>query len=185
MGQFQLDPERDPWDRQPGETADQYDWFLHYRNDGERRTLARVAQRFEQKPHRVRTVAHRNQWYARIDAWKAANSAQIQARFREMAEQVLVPWMQGAARMVHLALQSDQNVDPDRALNAATNVIRLAKEPTVSDLIRIAEAGSGGASPGGDQSSVAATIMHALDDHPEARQAAIDAVRRASEQQGH
>src|SRR5690606_38908008 len=46
MAQFQLDPERDPWDRQPGESADQYEWFLHYRNDGERRTLARVAQRF-------------------------------------------------------------------------------------------------------------------------------------------
>lgn len=176
MAQIELDTERDLWDRQPKEPADRYDWFLHWRDDGERRSYARTADRTQQTTKAVRYAAWKFQWEPRLSAWKKAQSEQIQARFGEVVERALVPWAQAATKMIEHALRSDKPPPADRALNAATEVIRLAKEPTVHDLIRIAEAGSEQQS-----SPVTSAIMSALQDYPEARAAAIEAVRTAEQ----
>lgn len=174
MAQIELDADRDPWERQPREPTDRYEWFLNWRDDGERRTYARTAQVTQQTTKTIRYAAWKFQWNARLQAWKRFQSEQIQARFGEVVERALVPWAQAATKMIEFALRAEKAPPADRALNAATEVIRLAKEPTVQDLIRIAEAGR-------DQQSspVTAAIMDALQDYPEARRAAIEAVRAA------
>lgn len=182
MATLTLDTERDPWDRQPGEQAHCYDWFLHYRDEGERRSYARTAERFGCTVKKIRHAAGRDQWQPRLSAWKKAQSEQIQARFGEVVERALVPWAQAATKMIEHALRSEKPPPPDRALNAATEVIRLAKEPTVTDLIRIADAGSNTGSAG--QSRAEHAIMAALDDFPEAKAAAVDAVRAERDQHG-
>ena len=173
MAAFRLDPERDPSDRQPGEPYDQYDWWLHWRNAGERRSYADVARRFGVKPARVRAVALRNRWSERLRLWKAANTRAVQASFAEAFERLLVPWAKGAERMIEIALDGDpESVSPDRALNAATNMIKLAKEPGIVDLAQSVESHSHAAN-----SAPLETLMATLEQFPEAKQAVLDAWR--------
>lgn len=176
MAQIELDTDRDLWDRQPHEPAEKFDWFVNWRDDGERRTYARTAQVTAQTTKTIRYAAWKFRWNERLAAWKKAQSEFIQARFGEVVERALVPWAQAATKMIDHALRSEKPPPADRALNAATEVIRLAKEPTVQDLVRIAEAGSQQQS-----SPVTTAIMQALEDYPQARQAAIEAVREAEQ----
>lgn len=182
---FALDPERDAWDRQPGERAEHHDWFVHWLNDRSRRSYTRTAGRFDVTSAKVRGIAERNLWQQRRRAWEAENSAQVKSRFDELIEQLLVPYAQGLAKLAAWSVQAPtEGVAPDRASAAVTNGLRLVREPSVQDLIRIAEAGSPGQQPGDvpEQPGLTHTIMAALDQFPEARQAAIEAVRQARDQ---
>lgn len=174
MAAFRLDPDRDPSDRQPGESHDQHGWWLHWRNAGERRSYADVARRFEIKPARVRAVAVRNRWSERLRLWKAENTRAVQASFAEAFERLLIPWAKGAERMIEIALDGNPStVSPDRALNAATNMIKLAKEPGVVDLAQSIEANGHAAA----NSAPFDTLMATLEEFPEAKQAVLDSWR--------
>lgn len=63
-----LDPGRDPWDRQPDETAYRHGQFVAYRDLGRARTLRKVAETLARHPAYVRTVAAAYRWAERAEA---------------------------------------------------------------------------------------------------------------------
>lgn len=87
-----------------------------------------------------------------------------------MIEQGLAPFAQAFARLSALAVQNPgESVPPDRALQAATSALRVAREPEVQALIR-----THGDSQ--DQYLIGDTILTALNAHPEAKAAALEAL---------
>lgn len=64
-----LAPDRDPWDRQPGETDRSYGQFAIYRDQGRRRTLAQTAEFLTLNANHVRQVAAAKLWRKRAEAW--------------------------------------------------------------------------------------------------------------------
>lgn len=171
MAGFKLDPERDPWERQPGESPDQYEWWLHWRNAGERRTYAATAARFGIRPARVQATAGRNSWRERLRLWKADNTRSVQVMFAERLEDMLLSWADGAGRMIEHANEGDlENVPPDRALNAATNMLKLARD---ADMMKLIEPDVGS----GTSTATFDALMKALDPFPDAKRAVLDAWR--------
>jgi len=63
-----LDPELDPWDRQPGETTYRYGQFRLYLDAGRARTLRNVAETLTRHPAYVRAVAAAYRWSERAEA---------------------------------------------------------------------------------------------------------------------
>lgn len=169
--QYRRDPNRDAWERQPGEPGETFDWFAHWRGEGHRRSYARTAARFDTTTAKVRGAAARYDWTGRLQEWRAANSAQVKERFDELMEQGLAPFAQGFARLSALSATNDgDTVSPDRAGSSAAAMLRVAKEPSTQELIRIYQAGA-------DQLDVGSTILTALEQHPEAKAAAIRALQ--------
>lgn len=166
---------RDPWARQVGETAEQHDWFTHWRNEGHRRSHTRTATQFEVRPDAVTRVARRNKWTERLGAWQAANSAQLAERYAEVVEAGLVPFAQAFAKLAAHAVTVDlKTVSGDRALAAATGALRVIKEPGVADLIRISAAGGGSREIDG-----LAVVLDTLARFPDAHDAVLDALGTA------
>lgn len=64
-----LDPAREPWERQPGETERSYAHFALYRDLGRIRTLAQAAETLALNPSYLRGVAAAAQWADRAAAW--------------------------------------------------------------------------------------------------------------------
>jgi hypothetical protein len=127
---------RDRWDRQVGEPAEEYDWFVQYRNDGARRSHARVADRFRIPRTRVDRVAKQNKWAERYGAFKAHNSAELRERYRDLLEQTAVPFVQGLLKLsARVAVADVSKLPVDRAFAALTNGLRLATTPGLADLI--------------------------------------------------
>jgi hypothetical protein len=168
----------DPWERQHGETAEQFDWFAQWRNDGHRRTFTRTAEKFQVTTARVAGAAKRNQWQYRLGAWKAANSQAIHERYSDLAEQALVPFIQATARLAAHAAQADlAKLPADRALVAATGALRLVKEPDVTDLIRISAAGAG--APPRELDVLSLVLDQLAERFPDAHDAVLDALGAA------
>ncbi|GAA0607645.1 hypothetical protein GCM10010174_26020 [Kutzneria viridogrisea] len=168
--------DRDPWARQPGETGEAFDWFSHWRNDGHRRSYARVAERFAVSYRRVVGAARRGEWQARLDAYRTANSAALRERATELIEQGLAPFAQGFARMSALAVTGPADrVPPDRALAAAATALRTLRDPVVRELLRAPE------EP--EQTREIDLVELVLDQlaqrWPEAHDAVLDALRNA------
>ncbi|MFF3665442.1 hypothetical protein [Microtetraspora malaysiensis] len=66
---IQLDPNIDPWERQPGETATRHGQFCAYRDQGRTRTLRKAAQTLTRADAWVRQVAAAFRWRERAEAW--------------------------------------------------------------------------------------------------------------------
>lgn len=179
---FRFAPGRDVWERQTGERAEEHDWFLHWLNDGHRRTYVRTAERFEVSRDRVTGAAKRNIWSERLAGFKAHQSEQIRERFDDLTEQGLVPFAQSMARLAAHAASADlAKVPADRALLAAATALRVIKEPDVRDLIRLADANAAAAR----EFDVAGLILDQLAEHfPEAHDAVLDALGEATQQAG-
>jgi hypothetical protein len=64
-----LDPDLDPWERQPGESPKRYGQFATYRDLGRTRTMAKVAETLTLNPGYVRQVGAAMQWTARAEAY--------------------------------------------------------------------------------------------------------------------
>lgn len=164
----------DPWERQTGEPAEEFDWFTHWRNDGHRRSHQRTADRFETKVVRINRVAKQNQWSARLAAYRASNSAALQERFRDIVEQSLVPFAQGVARMAVHTVQADlTKVPADRAMLAVSTALRVIKEPDVAALIQVSNVNVAGSR----EIDLADFILSALAERfPEAHDLVLDAM---------
>lgn len=173
---FRYAADRDPWDRQLGESGEEHDWWLHWRGDGHRRTYARTAERFEVRRDRVARVAKRNRWADRLIAWKQHNSDQVRERFEDLIEASLVPFAQGIARMAaHAVTAPTEKIPADRALVAATAALRVVKEPDVRDLIRLSHAQTG------QDINLAHLILDTLAARfPEAHDQVLDAIEHAA-----
>lgn len=133
---FQYRTDRDLWERQGGERAEEFDWFQHWLHDGHRRSYARTAEKFEVKRDRVARVGRQNRWADRAAAYRANQSRQVNERFNDIAEAALVPFAQGMARLAaHAATTDPTEVSPEKALTAATNAMRVIKEPSIRELL--------------------------------------------------
>lgn len=64
-----LDPERDPWEQQPGETDRQYGQFSVYRDLGKARTVAKTAETVAKNASYLRRVAAAGKWRDRAAAY--------------------------------------------------------------------------------------------------------------------
>ena len=170
---------RDMWDRQLGEPAEEYDWFLHWRNEAHRRTYVATALKFGISPVTVTRVAKQNRWPERLLAWKADNSRLLHERFTDLLEQSMVPFAQGMVRMAaHTARAPLDKIPADRAMTAFAAALRVIKEPGIADLIRISAA-SGMANR---EIDLAAVILDRLAaQFPEAHDAVLDALDAATQ----
>jgi len=87
---LRLHPDRDPWERQPGETERSYAHFCFYRDAGRSRTLAQSAELLALNASYIRDVASAALWAERASAWdREADrlyAEQMAARRRDMAE---------------------------------------------------------------------------------------------------
>jgi hypothetical protein len=177
---FTFADDRPHWERQLGEPAEEYDWWLHWRNEGHRRSHQRVADRFEVTAARVNRVAKQNCWQVRLDSWKAHNSREIRERFDDLLEAGLVPFAQGFARLSAWAVQAPtEKLPADRALVAAATALRVIKEPTVQDMIRLNTAQDANAKR---ELDVVDLVLRALaEQYPEAHDAVLDAITAAAD----
>jgi hypothetical protein len=85
-----LDAERDPWERQPGESALAYGQYCMYRDMGRTRTLAQAAELLTRSHPYLRAVAAAGHWADRAAAWDREQdriyTEQLTQRRRDMAE---------------------------------------------------------------------------------------------------
>ncbi|MEU8870454.1 hypothetical protein AB0D24_04675 [Streptomyces javensis] len=64
-----LNPELDPWERQPNETPHKHGQFATYRDLGRTRTLTEAAQRLTLAYGHVRNLAAQYRWRERVEAY--------------------------------------------------------------------------------------------------------------------
>lgn len=178
MSSFRYATDRDSWDRQIGESGEQHDWFLHWRNEGHRRSYSRVAEVFEVSAAVVTRAARRNKWTERLAEYQAENSRQLAARFAEVVETGLVPFAQAFALLSAHAVTADLSKIPaDRALAAATAALRVIKEPGVADLIKISAAAAGSR----EVDALGLVLDRLAVEFPDAHDAVLDALGAATD----
>lgn len=175
---FRLDPASDAWDRQPGEPAEEFDWWQHYRNEGHRRTHQRTAEKFDVKVSAINRVARQNQWASRIAALRRFEKQQVADRVDNLVDQALAPYTQAVAKFAaHAATQDLSNLPADRALSQVTAAMRaLMPDEERHALHRPPDLATSG---DGAQVDIGHLVLNALVDYPEARQAVLDAFRNA------
>ncbi|MGA5599618.1 hypothetical protein ACPCUF_01030 [Streptomyces griseoincarnatus] len=78
-----LDPNLDPWERQPGESAHKHGQFATYRDLGRTRTLTDAAQRLTVAYGHVRNLAAQYRWRERVEAYDRHLDRQYEAMWLE------------------------------------------------------------------------------------------------------
>lgn len=118
-----LDPDLDPWDRQPGETTTRYAQFRTYVDDGRKRTLRKVAETLTRNQGYVRQVSTAYQWVIRAEAYD---------RWRDQQDELI--WVDARRR----AAQDDATI-LDAAVRKIAERIRSLNpaDLTPSDLVRL------------------------------------------------
>ncbi|MGW4731816.1 hypothetical protein ACWEQC_22080 [Streptomyces shenzhenensis] len=74
-----LDPDLDPWERQPHETPHKHGQFVTYRDLGRTRTLTEAAQRLTLAYGHVRNLAAQFRWRDRVEAYDRHLDRQYEA----------------------------------------------------------------------------------------------------------
>ncbi|MFD6094762.1 hypothetical protein ACFVWN_01005 [Nocardiopsis flavescens] len=64
-----IDPDRDPWEQQPGETDTQYGWFRAHLEAGLGRTVGATADTVNKNPSYLREIAGLRLWRQRVTAY--------------------------------------------------------------------------------------------------------------------
>lgn len=175
MSGFRYADGRPMWDRQTGETGEQFDWFRHWLNDDHRRSHPRVAERFDVPVTRVAAAARRNRWTERAAAHRAHNSVELRRRFNEITESTLVPFAGALRRLAAHAVTAAplQKVTADRAVLALTAGLKTISDPAVMALIRD-DAAQGAANREIDALDLVLDVLAA--NHPEAHDAVLEAI---------
>ena len=78
-----LDPDLDPWERQPAETAKKHGQFVTIRDLGRTRTLTEAAQRLTLAYGHVRNLAAAGRWRERVEAYDRHLDRQYEAMWLE------------------------------------------------------------------------------------------------------
>jgi len=82
------DDDRQPWDRQPDETAKAFQAFQVYRDMGPHRSIVKVADEMGYKsPRHVKRWSSENDWVARVDKYIDHQDKQRQRKFRQLRDQ--------------------------------------------------------------------------------------------------
>ncbi|MFJ7489697.1 hypothetical protein ACIQZB_00300 [Streptomyces sp. NPDC097727] len=78
-----LDPDLDPWERQPNETPHKHGQLVTYRDIGRTRTLTEAAQRLTLAYGHVRNLAAQYRWRERVEAYDRHLDRQYEAMWLE------------------------------------------------------------------------------------------------------
>ncbi|MDQ0683601.1 hypothetical protein QFZ56_002564 [Streptomyces achromogenes] len=78
-----LDPDPDPWERHPNETAHKHGQFITYRDIGRTRTLTEAAQRLTLAYGHVRNLAAQYRWRERVEAYDRHLDRQYESMWLE------------------------------------------------------------------------------------------------------
>ncbi|MFV5998958.1 hypothetical protein ACNPQM_43330 [Streptomyces sp. NPDC056231] len=78
-----LDPDLDPWERQPNETPHKHGQLTIYRDIGRTRTLTEAAQRLTLAYGHVRNLAAQYRWRERVEAYDRHLDRQYEAMWLE------------------------------------------------------------------------------------------------------
>lgn len=135
LTRIELDPDRAPWDRQPGESQRRYDAFRVYLELGRGRTLAKAAHQLGKNADYVRHLAATGQWQTRIRAWNEHLDAVYQARFIERAQQaaeedasLLRTAMEHVSDAVAAHRESGEPLSPDQAIRWMDIVLKYRRQ---------------------------------------------------------
>lgn len=131
--------DRDPWERQPGESQKQYARFGFYRDLGRLRTLAQVHRLLVEtgdsiKSDTLRQTAYEFRWKDRAEAWDIAQDAAAQEklikarlemvdRHQKIAKGLLAKALE-ALRIIPVAEMT--SADVVRYIKLATDIERIA-----------------------------------------------------------
>jgi hypothetical protein len=144
------DDEHDPWDRERGESARQYERFRVYLGLGPQRRLTTVRERLGSLGDAIgypalRQVSSAHRWAARADAWdRHHDAAEIEA-LRVARRDMITRHRRIAIDLAEVALRALRDLDERigdvsmgdvvRALKLATDLERITLgEPTVIDV---------------------------------------------------
>jgi hypothetical protein len=83
LAPLDLDPDLDPWERQPGETVRRHSQFAVYRDLGRVRTLTKVAETLTLNAGYVRQVSAAMRWVERAEAWDRHRDVLAQTQWLE------------------------------------------------------------------------------------------------------
>lgn len=175
-----LDPELDPWDRQPGETSTRYAQFLIYRNLGRKRTKREVAETLTRNAGYVRQVAAAYLWTPRAEAydrWREQRDEHLWLEERRKAHQDDATILDAAVRKLGQRLVALQPADltPSDMVRLLDVTMRHRRALFGDPVATVAVTG-----PGGDP--IAVQLADLAQMSPEQRHAAVvglaDDVRR-------
>lgn len=110
---IEYDPEIDPWERQPTESARNHGLFLMYREFGRIRTVAQVAEMSSLSYGAVARIARFNDWVERAGRWDAELDRIAMIRLTDAREEMAKTHARAAQALMAKALARLQTLDVD------------------------------------------------------------------------
>lgn len=129
-----LDPARDPWDIQPGESRPMYDRFCTYRDAGLKRSVRSLAEQTGKSVAYLHQVAYRHHWISRAQAFDAEQRRLRGLRMEAERDRMVDDHLRIAKAMLAKAAAGLMQLDHTKL--TATEIVRLVE--TLSKLERAA-----------------------------------------------
>lgn len=126
--------EIEPWERQEGETSKQFEAFVAYRDMGEERSLAKVAQKLSKTKPLMSRWSAANNWVERCAAWDREQDRILREQQIKDIKKMRKRHADTGALMIAVASKSlSKMFDENKNLKAELNATEIA---------RLVEAGS-------------------------------------------
>lgn len=116
---------RDPWERQPDETAKRYEQFCVYRNPGPGRTLTKTAETLTLSAAYVRSVSAHFLWSTRAQAWDREQDRIFSVRVTAERQRAAMQQLALGAKMFQKVRDRLETIDVQKL--TAQQVARLAE----------------------------------------------------------
>jgi hypothetical protein len=149
MKTLAMDPNIEPWARQPGETLKRYAQFCEYRDLGRQRTLRAVSDKLTLHDAYVRTVAAANHWRDRCEKFDLHRDELHQIQWLEQRRQAAEAdrrMLDGFALKIVRRLEtfSADELDPPDFIRALDVVMRHRRGLFGDPALTVAVTGQGG-----------------------------------------
>lgn len=109
--ELEYDPEIDPWERQPNESARNHGLFLIYRDFGRIRTVAQVAEMSSLSYGAVTRIARFNKWVERAGRWDAEQDRLLGLRLQTLREEMARTHAKAARTLMEKAMERLKTLD--------------------------------------------------------------------------
>jgi hypothetical protein len=131
-----ISPDKDPWDRQPTETARQYGRFAFYRDIGALRTINHVHKLLTEtgdhiKPDSLRQTAYEHRWAERAQAWDISQAAADRERLIVERRDMIKRHRSVASALLAQGVKALRSIKPEDMSPA--DVVRFLKLGTDID----------------------------------------------------
>ncbi|MFB7906656.1 hypothetical protein ACFC1T_09535 [Kitasatospora sp. NPDC056076] len=131
---LELEPGRDPWDAQPGESRTMFERFTQYRDAGLKRSVRAIAEAAGKSTQYMQQVAYRNHWHARAAAYDAEQRRLRGLRLEAERDRMVDDHIKIARAMLVKAAQGLNALDATKL--TATEIVRMVE--TLAKLERAA-----------------------------------------------